>query len=203
MAMRFVGRRKRMRSRSRGVQSTALVAVSAKQAEMNLARKVIQLSKYVKGLQPEMKFLDVNQSTANVTPSTGVTLLMSAVATGAGVTNRVGENISVKYWEVNFEAVFVGSVAVATNDNPSYRFYVVQDRQQIANTAPVLSDLVDDPSIPTTQLLSITEQKRFRILYDSGPQVTNNNFVAGGTPSALGDVKLGVKSYFRSAFLAI
>jgi len=175
--MRFVARRKRQRTKSSDARSTALVAVSQKQAELNLARKVAQLSKYVKGLKPEMKFADVSLSGTNVSPTTGLTTHMSFIAAGTGVNQRVGENVQIKYIEMHFEAVFIASIAIATNDNPSYRVYIVQDKQQVASTSPTLADLVDQPSVPTVQLLNVQEQKRFRVIYDSGPQVMATLFL--------------------------
>jgi len=201
MAMRFVAQRKRQRTQTKDARSTALVPVSKQQAEVNLARKVAQLSKYVKGLKPEMKFADVSLSASNVSPTTGVTTLMSAIAAGTGVNQRVGENVQVKYIEMHFEAIFAGSVAAATNDNPSYRVYIVQDKQQISNTSPGLLDLVDQPSVPTVQLFNVQEQKRFRVIYDSGPQVISNRFVPFS--AFLGQIETGVSQIARYAFLGI
>lgn len=198
--MRFVARRKRLRTKSSDARSTALVAVSKQQADVNLARKVIQLSKYVKGLKPEMKFIDLNLSSTNVPFTTGVTQLMSSIGAGTNVNQRVGENVQVKYLEMHFEAGFINSVAAAVNDNPSYRVYIVQDRQQIATTSPALSDLVDVPGLPTVQLLNVQEQKRFRIIYDSGPQVMKLHF----TPFAIFDnFESSVRNSSRSACLEI
>jgi len=189
MAMRFVSQRKRQRTQTKDARSTALVPVSKQQAEVNLARKVAQLSKYVKGLKPEMKFADISLSATNVSPTTGVTTLMSSIAAGAGVNQRVGENVQIKYIEMHFEAIFAGSVASSTNDNPSYRVYIVQDKQQVPNVSPALSDLVDQPSTPTVQLFNVQEQKRFRVIYDSGPQVC-----VFGTAAGVGNSSIALSS---------
>lgn len=194
MAMRYVAKRQRIRSRSRGPKSTALVSVSAKQAEMNLARKVVQLSKYVKGLKPEMKFVDLALSSTNVNTGTGLTQLMSAVAAGSNINNRIGENILAKYIEVNFEAVYGASISVATNDNPSYRFYIVQDKQQIGSTSPALSDLIDAPGTPTIALYNVTEQKRFRVIFDSGPQVMVMGNMSAVAPPTFGYSSISLPS---------
>ena len=189
-----------MRTKSKDARSTALVAVSKQQAETNLARKVLQLSKYVKGMRPEMKFVDLNLSQTNVSQVAGTSQLMSAIAAGAGVNQRIGENVQVRYIELHFEAIFLSSIAVATNDNPSYRLYIVQDKQQVQNASPAVADLVDAPSLPTIQLFNVQEQKRFRVIYDSGPQVMKLHF----TPFAIFDnFESSIRNSSRSAFLEI
>lgn len=199
--MRYVARRKRQRTKASDARSTALVAVSKQQAETNLARKVLQLSKFVKGMKPEMKFVDLSLSQTNVSQVAGTSQLMSAIAAGAGVNQRIGENVQVRYIELHFEAIFAGSIASATNDNPSYRLYIVQDKQQVQNASPAVADLVDQPSLPTTQLFNVQEQKRFRVIYDSGPQVVSNRFVP--FPASLGQIETGVSQFARYACLAI
>jgi len=201
MAMRFVAQRKRMRTKSKDARSTALVAVSKQQADVNLARKVLQLSKYVKGMKPEMKFVDLNLSQTNVSFVAGTAQLMSAIAAGTGVNQRVGENVQVKYIELHFEAAYLNSIALSTNDNPSFRFWIVQDKQQVQNAAPSVADLVDAPSLPTISLFNVQEQKRFRVIYDSGAQVMGTRFVGSGLPASISITKFGTRFPFRYAFL--
>lgn len=177
--------RKRARTAGKGVQKTALVAVSKKQAEENLARKVVQLSKYVKGLKPEMKFADLTMSSSNVPTATGYTQLMSAIAAGTGVNQRVGENVQIKYLELHFQPLYTNSVDTAVNENPSYRFFIVQDKQQISDTTPDLTDLLDQPATPSLSLFNVSEQKRFRVIYDSGPQTVTFGVLAADMDSSI------------------
>jgi len=163
--------RKRARFTKRSVGSGSLVPVSKLSAEINLARKVQQLSKYVKGLKPEIKYADITLASNNINAATGVTVHMTAIAQGIAVNQRIGENVQVRHVEFHGEIAYAASLVLATNDTPTYRVYIVQDMQQIASTSPSLADLVDQPALPVIQLLNVSEQKRFRILYDSGPQM--------------------------------
>jgi len=148
-----------------------VVPVSAARAEANLARKVIRLERLYRGLQPEIKYADIALTSVNVSSANGLVVPMTAIAQGAGVNQRISENILVKHVEFHMEVFYLNSISTSLTDNGTYRVYVIQDKQQIADTAPACVDLVDQPSLPSIQLLQVTEQKRFRILYDSGPQM--------------------------------
>jgi len=67
--------------------------------------------------------------------------------------------------------------------------------------SPALTDLVDQPSLPTVQLFNVQEQKRFRVIYDSGPQVISNRFVP--FLALLGQIETGVSQIARYAYLGI
>lgn len=171
-------KRKGFTKRSAG--SGSLVPVSKAKAEMNLARKVLQLSKQLKVIKPEMKYADISLNMLNISPVAGNVMLMSSISQATAVNARVGENVHVRHVEFHGEVSFAASIAVVTTDNPSYRVYVVQDTQQVPSTNPAVSDLVDQPGVPVYQLFNVTEQKRFRVLYDSGPQMLYlGNPVAG------------------------
>lgn len=163
---------KRARTSKATVSKGSLVPVSAKQAENNLALKVVKLTKLVAGLRPEVKYIDTSLSSNNVSVANGIVVHLTGIAQGTNVNNRVGDLISTLWWNVNI-SVTNSSAANATNENPSYRFYIVKDTQQVGDTAPTGADLVDQPSLPKIQLLNIvtTMQKRFQILYDSRPQI--------------------------------
>lgn len=172
---------KRARYTKPSAGSASLVPVSKAKAEMNLARKVQQLSKFVKGLKPEIKYLDLSLNTTNIAPATGLTIHLTQISQATAVNARVGENVQVRWVEFHGEIAYASSVVLATNDNPTYRVYVVQDMQQIASTSPALSDLVDQPAVPVYQLFNVQEQKRFRVLYDSGPQMVSIGAAAVAT----------------------
>lgn len=162
---------KRARYTKPSAGSASLVPVSKAKAEMNLARKVQQLSKFVKGLRPEIKYLDLSLTTTNITTATGLTIHLTQIAQATAVNSRIGENVQVRWVEFHIEVPYTTSVAASITDNPTYRVYVVQDLQQVASMSPALSDLVDQPALPLVQLFNVSEQKRFRVLYDSRPQM--------------------------------
>lgn len=159
---------------------SGLVPVSARQAESNLALKVVRLEKLVRGLKPEVKYIDVGLSSTNV-PTTGLVVHMTPVLQGTSVATRVGDAIRCLWYEINFHALFSDSILVSTNESPTFRFYVIQDLQQNPDTLPTLAQLVDSPSTPNTQLLTLesTMQGRFKILFDSKPQICSPGIQSG------------------------
>lgn len=153
-------------------RSRALVPVSQAQADRNLANKVVKLTKLVRGIRPEVKYVDLSLNTSNVSVASGIVIHLTAIASGVGINQRVGDLVTALWWNVNLSLTSTSSFA-ATNENPAYRFYIVRDTQQVGDTAPVGGDLVDSPSLPKIQLLNVltTMQKRFQVLFDSKPQV--------------------------------
>lgn len=164
--------RKRARPSKSTVAKGSLVPVSAKQAEINLAQKVVKLTKLVSGLRPETKYIDTSLNSSNVPVATGLVIHLTGIAGGTGVNQRVGDAVTTLWWNLNLSLTNTSTFS-ATNENPSYRFYIVRDTQQVGDTAPTAADLVDQPSLPKIQLLNVatTMQKRFQVLYDSKPQV--------------------------------
>lgn len=163
---------KRRRTTSKALAGSSVVPVTAARAEANLAQKVLRLERAVKQIKPEVKYFDLSTSSNNVSAANGVVIHLSQIAAGTGVSQRVGDAIRSLWYDINL-SVTLSSAVNATNENPSFRFYIAQDTQQVGDTAPVGADLVDQPSNPKVQLLNIlvTMQKRFKVLYDSKPQV--------------------------------
>lgn len=148
--------------------ANAIVPVSTKQANDNLAKRVVALSKLVRALKPELKYLDLNLSGVNVSVTNGAVACLTQCAAGTGVYERVGENITITSMLVNFEIILTNSFT-QTDPMTCCRFYIAQDTQSNASTAPVGSDLVDQPPLPALQLYKVQEQGRFKVLYDSKP----------------------------------
>lgn len=149
-----------------------MVPVTAARAEANLAQKVLRLERAVKQIKPEVKYFDLSLTNNNISVANGLVVHLTGIAAGTGVSQRVGDAIRAQWLQINL-SVTASSYFNATNENPSFRFYIVQDTQQIGDTTPAGSDLVDQPPLPKIQLLNIlvTMQKRFRVLYDSKPQI--------------------------------
>jgi hypothetical protein len=163
-----------------------LVPVSSAVAERNLARKVLKLEKLVKNIKPESKIVDVSLVLNNIVSATGAVIHLNPVAAGTGISGRTGEKILVREVQAHIEAFYTGSIAATINDNPTWRVYIAVDKQQIGDTAPTCADLVDSVNTPVDQMSNDIFQNRFRILYDSGPQM----MVAGPA----GTVSLNVPS---------
>lgn len=164
--------RKRARPSKSTVAKGSLVPVSAKQAEINLAQKVVKLTKLVSGLRPETKYIDTSLTSNNVSVNNGVVINLTAIAGGTGINQRVGDAVNMLWWNLNL-SVTLSSAQNTTTEMPAFRFYIVRDLQQVSDTAPTGSDLVDQPSLPKIQLLNVatTMQRRFQIVYDSKPQL--------------------------------
>jgi len=170
--------------RAKTAKSTSVVPVSLKQAETNLASKVVKLEKLVRGLKPEVKYIDVSLSTTNV-PTTGTVIHLTPVAQGTAVNARVGDLISTLWWEVNFQVRFTDSVLTSVSQDPCFRFYVIRDNQQQPDTAPTAAQLVDNPALPPIQLLELQSamQRRFNVLFDSKPQILCPGIFSVSTPN--------------------
>jgi len=180
--------------------------VSAARAESNLAKKVVRLERLVKGLKPEIKFTDISLASNNISSANGAVIHMTQIAQGAAINQRISENVLVKHVEMHMEISTGTGVALSTNDNPSYRVYIVQDKQQVADTSPAVIDFVDQPSLPVTQLTQVTEQKRFRILYDSGPQMVYTGSLGAAAvnlPSSEAVMMCKFHLHFKRSYLSI
>lgn len=149
----------------------SVVPVTSRQAERNLVRSVSRLTKLVKPHKPETKSMDLDVSAANIPASSGTTVSACLLAQGLTIHTRVGNWVRVTGLEFHCELLYTGGAGSITTDTPNWRVYIVQDLQQVPSTSPAVSDLVDQPSLPVVQLLNFDKQRRFKILYDSGPQL--------------------------------
>lgn len=197
---RAMVRSRRASSRS-SVGSRALVPVSAKQAEFNLARKVAALSRVVKGIQPELKYMDVAIAQNNVDAVNGSSIFMNQCIQGTTNVSRVGDSVHMK--SLYF------SVAISTL-NTSYdllgdyywRVFVVLDKE--TRNAPVAgADLLDNPGLPVNCLRNNINMDRLKVLYDSGPllinTVQNVNMQARSRTWCRKYVKLNIKAEYSGA----
>jgi len=162
--------------------------VSSKDVEQMLAKKVMRLEKSVRMVKPEVKWFDADVSGTNVSTAAGLVSHLTAIASGTGVGARVGNSIRITDIELNWLPSLASTSIDGTQANAGARFYIVQDTQQVADTAPTGGLLVDQTSLPFTQLLNVLFQSEFKVLYDSGPQ--NYNYSQG--PIQLGGAAQGI-----------
>lgn len=153
-----------------------------------LAKKVMRLEKSVRLVKPEVKWFDADLSGTNVSTANGLVSHFTAITSSTGVSNRIGNAIRLVEIELNWLPSLANTSVDGTQANAGARFYIVQDTQQIADTAPTGGLLVDQPSLPFTQLFNVLFQSEFKILYDSGPQ--NYNYSQG--PIQLGGATQGI-----------
>jgi hypothetical protein len=149
-----------------------------------LAAKVAKLERRIAMQAPEDKFNDLDNGASNVTPANGLSFNLAAIASGVGINQRVGFAVTVKHIDVHFSINYTSSLLSCTNENPAYRIYVVQDKQQIADASGItISDFVDNPALPITQLRNLATLQRFSVLYDSGPQIVYSGVPGTGVPN--------------------
>lgn len=151
-------------------QKDGTVSVSVRSAEQNLARKVAAIARAVKSYSPEVKYFSAANAGVNVATATGQVVHLSAIANGNTETDRIGDNIRLVSLEFNFNSSWANSINVAVNESPAWRFYIVQDLQQVLSTSPSVSDLITVPGDPQLHLRNSLQEKRFRVLFDSRPQ---------------------------------
>lgn len=156
--------RQRKRSRSNNSKlstKSSLVAVSKKQVDQNQSRTIQRLVKLTRGIAPERKFFDTSIAFINIVDTVGAIQNIVLIPQGDGVSDRTGNKIRVKsvYVQVRVSTQSVSGLAEAF-----LRFALVQDTQQVADSTPTVSQIVNSTATPQNTLLSIPNQGRFRIL---------------------------------------
>lgn len=139
--------------------------VSSKDVEVMLAKKVQRLEKSMRIRKPEEKFLDTSLSASNVADSTGSVQSIVSVAAGESENGRVGDSIRVHrirgHGRVSTQAASLGS---APNNDEFARMHIVQDRQQVADTAPGAGTIFASTAGVSTLLNEGLSHKRFNVL---------------------------------------
>lgn len=159
----------RKRVRARSVKPAAgTVAVSQGAASYALAQKVNRLTKLVKGIQPELKFYELNSAFSNIADTAGAVTSIVGVPQGDAINNRTGNKIRIKKLYVQARvATNTGSIGVSPTNEEFSRVFVVQDLQQASDTDPVPSNVVAVVSLPQTLLDNVQLQGQFKILWAS------------------------------------
>jgi len=152
----------------RWVGTKSVVPVTSKQAEINLAKRVMQLSKIVKNQAPELKHFDAALSFTDVADTAGGISHLTAIAQGTDNLLRIGDEITVRKIYIQTRVILSsGSVPILPLDTNFCRFILVQDLQQIGDTSPTVSQMFAVTSSPQTPLLNIDSLGRFKILWMS------------------------------------
>lgn len=130
-----------------------------------LRSQVRQLRTYVRKLAPEQKSIDLDLDVTNLASSGAIVSIVN-IPSGAGDDDRIGNTI-------NITGIIVNGIIVRSTDftngaaNNSYiRFCVVQDTQQVADTAPTAASMFLDPAEPWN-LVAPAQSSRFRVLWAS------------------------------------
>jgi len=121
---------------------------------------VKSLQRVVRNLAPEIKYLDVDLASSNITTS-GTTTQITAVAQGDTQSTRTGNTINVT--SVSIIGRWSKAGDTAYSGNAFYRWAVVVDKEQVADTLPAASAIFTGS--PIGNFPNLDNLERFRILY--------------------------------------
>lgn len=131
----------------------------------SLTQQVKALQRAVKKVLPEMKYADAVLDTSNITTS-GTVIHLTAVPEDDTATGRTGNVIYVKSLSIN--GYFLRSTDITYTMNAMYRIMVVIDKQQVSDTAPAISDVLDYGASNSTRIFpKVAALERFRVLWIS------------------------------------
>lgn len=137
-------------------------------AKGTVKQQLASLRRAVKHLAPELKLSDILLTQNNVT-SAGTIQHITGIAQGTDSNQRVGNSINLR--NVSLHVTFTnGSEATAAS---AFRYAVVQDKQQITDTAPAVSDVFNSSDPKITMPLQ-GSRERFNILWLSKPFTVND-----------------------------
>lgn len=152
----------RKRRRTSDKLKPGLTTVSKKQVDNNQSRVIQRLVKLTRGIAPERKFFDTALSFLNVADTVGAVNHITAIEQGDLVSNRTANKIRIKALYVQ---VRVSTASIDALVEGFARFYVVQDLQQVADTNPTATQILNATNTPQNTLMNVSTQGRFRILY--------------------------------------
>lgn len=180
---RAMVRSRRSSSRS-SIGSRALVSVTGRQAQNNIARDLVQLKKVVKGIKPERKVFDTIINMSNIPDTTGGIQSICAIAQGDLITNRIGNKIRVVHINAQLRlSTVAGSLGVTPTDDEYTRFFLIQDTQQASDTTPTPTDVFENCASPQAWLLNYRTQPRYKVRW-VGPLLRHAAVAAQSTPVA-------------------
>jgi len=126
----------------------------------SIVQQVKSLQRVVKTLSPEVKYVDIDIAATNIT-SGGTAVNLTQIAQGDTQSTRTGNSVNIT--SITLLARWTRATDVTTPDNGLYRFAVVVDREQVADTAPTPGTVFSGS--PIFFLPSLANLERFRILY--------------------------------------
>lgn len=142
--------------------------VSSSQAQVNLAKKVAKLQKVVRGITPEVKFFELTSTFPNISDTAGGVVHQSQIAAGTDITNRIADKVRIKAIRLQVRiSTATASIGTTPTHEEFSRFILVQDLQQVSDTTPAASAIVQAPSLPQFPTPALDSNGRFRWLWVS------------------------------------
>lgn len=166
-----------------------------------LTQQVKALQRFVKTLAPEVKYIDNTLFQTDI-PATGAVVHVSAVAQGDTQGTRTGNTINVTGVDLsgNFIRISTDFAGAAF-----LRVALVQDREQVADTAPSVANIFATGD-PVNALPNLDTLERFRILWlspvmDAWQMVLDSDrLVAGSVPTHKGTYSHSWKGNIKVSF---
>lgn len=139
-----------------------------------------QIARALRQTAPELKYVDVDVSAANVTTA-GQVAYATAIAQGDSVGTRDGESVRLK--SLSFKGRVTFPVNTSLADNFYSRVFVFRDKQN-AQASPTVAQLVDNASTPELARPALDSIDRFTLLWAS-PIYDHRRCVADSDVSAV------------------
>lgn len=158
-----------------------------------LTQQVKSLQRVVRNLAPELKYVDNTVGSTNITTA-GSVVHLTAIAQGDTQGTRTGNTVFVK--SISIIGRWTRSSDVSASANNAYRIIVFVDKEQVADTAPSISDVISGS--PIQNFPNLDNLERFRVLYfgpvlEAARMSPNANAYVIGTPS----ISPSVNVYFK------
>lgn len=141
---------------------------TAKDVELQLARKVKTLERQMKARAPEEKFVDVSLSFINVASGSGAVGHLTIIAAGSDFNQRIGDTVRIHRITGHLRlATGAGSLGATLSGEEFVSSSIVVDGQQVGDTSPTASAVFADANPPSVLLNEAVSHKRFKILSTS------------------------------------
>lgn len=151
-----------------------------------LRERVSSIARVVKTMVPEIKYSEEILDATNL-QNTGAVVAVTAIGSGSGPSQRVGDAITVK--SVQCYGIITRSSDISSADT-YLRFVLFTDKEQVADGVPTIGTVFPDASEPWVPIPASTTQGRFRMLamsklYSAAQIVPTTTNIYGGAQSNL------------------
>lgn len=141
---------------------------------MQVAQQALRATRYIKGLvNSEMLHKDTTFSAASIT-ATGAITPLTDLGTGDTFQSRTGNSMLLRSLSYRYKI----AINPAVTANTTVCVIIFQDTQQIGDTSPVVTDILNTAN--TFSLLSLSTSGRFKILSRKSYTLTP---ASGGKPA--------------------
>lgn len=130
-----------------------------------LRTQVKSLQSVVKKLSPEVKYQETDLTSLNLTTA-GAVIHLTGIAQGDTQSTRTGTTVNVHSLAIRGAFNYAADAPATGN----CRFLIVKDNQQVGDTTPAASDIIDDTIFTANPVVNLPNELqfgRFTILHSS------------------------------------